>query len=300
MVRPGFARTIFVGDRATIPAATGYPTVREPAGDQPGGDQLSAYMRGVRSRVELARRLLGALAPDTGGQSVVVVGSGDGSECLWLAHEDQALVTGIDVSAKETIAPELAGALERVVGEAGSGQRASGLVELRTQDICQPVLDGASVDRVYSWQTFEHVMNPGAALGEIARLLRPGGAAFIEYNPFYSIDGAHWAGTIDIPWAHVRLDDDAFERTLETLHPDRPEYAARFVREFINRMTQHDLQEHAREAGLEVVEMLPRVRTEDALVLTSAILDQARARYPGVRPIDLLCRIVRVVLRKPE
>src|SRR5690606_13729445 len=97
-------------------------------------------------------------------------------------------------------------------------------------------------DRVCSWQTFEHIMDPGAAFSTIARVLRPGGAAFIEYNPFFSIDGAHWSGTIDIPWAHARLDHEDYQRAQTQLHPDRPAYACSFVRDGIHRMTQSQAQ----------------------------------------------------------
>lgn len=120
-------------------------------------------------------------------------------------------------------------------------------------------------------------MDPGAAMRSIHRLLRPGALAFIEYNPFYSIDGAHWSGTIDIPWAHARLDDADFERALHELHPGRPEWTCRFLRTQVNRMTQADLLALAEDAGLAVEAFLPRVRTEDVMLLDSEILGAVSA-----------------------
>ncbi|MFG0246568.1 MAG: methyltransferase domain-containing protein [Phycisphaerales bacterium JB052] len=286
---PGFAKTIFVDRHATASNVSGYPTT-----DQ----NKLRYIEGVGNRVTLARQLLCTLTPEARCDDTLVVGAGDGCECLWLSRLDGGRVTGLDRKGD-------GGAIEqRLLDDFGQLQSmpeaGPEAIELISDDICACSLADASFDRVLSWQTFEHIMDPAAALREIHRVLRPGGVAFIEYNPFFSIDGAHWVGTIDIPWAHARLADDEFEDAVTTLHPGRPAYAGRLVRKGINRMSHAQCRDFAHEAGFEVVEFLPRVRTEDALVLDDRILSQVLARYPQARPIDLLCRIVRVVLRKGD
>jgi len=67
-----------------------------------------------------------------------------------------------------------------------------------------------SFDFVYSFEVFEHISNPDAALEEIVRVLRPGGVACISFQlytgPFGALD---YAGTAKIQgepawWGHLR------------------------------------------------------------------------------------------------
>jgi len=52
-------------------------------------------------------------------------------------------------------------------------------------------LPDASVDRILSFDAFHHVPNPAEVIGEMARVLRPGGiAAFSEPGPFHSVQPA--------------------------------------------------------------------------------------------------------------
>jgi SAM-dependent methyltransferase len=46
-------------------------------------------------------------------------------------------------------------------------------------------------DFVYSFQVFEHVHNHAAAMSEIARVLKPGGASFHAYPPTYRFVEGH-------------------------------------------------------------------------------------------------------------
>jgi hypothetical protein len=134
---------------------------------------------------------------------------------------------------------------------------------------------------------------------ETARLLRPGGLAYHEDNPFFALDGGHSAGTLDMPWGHVRLEPEDLERFLRTRRPDEAEDALDFLRHAINRATQADVRRAAAAAGLEVAAWLPRTRTEDLMLLEPGILAQCRRAHPAVEVVDLVSRIVRCVLRRP-
>lgn len=287
-IRDGFAAGIFRGDRAMVTSATGYAGVV---------GHLAGDMAGVRNRVGLGLHTLKLCGVQASGRESLVVGASDGRECLWLAHETGGRVTGIDVEPATRPNDEAIRGLGACVGTIDEEDLLR-RVELRREDACRMAFADQTFDAVFSWQTFEHVMDPGAALREIRRVLRVGGLAFLEYNPFFSIDGAHWAATIDVPWAHARLDGPDLAIAVDLLHLDPQPWAATFVQTGINRLCLADLRRAAAEAGLEVVALLPRLRTEDLLLLDPSVADEIRGRYPRAELMDLGSRIVRVVLRR--
>lgn len=67
-------------------------------------------------------------------------------------------------------------------------------------------------DLVYSLATFEHVADLPGALGQIRRILRPGGLLVAVWSPIWNgFNGHHYGSTIsnpshhdiDLPWAHL-------------------------------------------------------------------------------------------------
>lgn len=67
-----------------------------------------------------------------------------------------------------------------------------------------------SFDFVYSFEVFEHILNPAEALDEIVRVLRPGGIAYLSFQLFTGASGAlDYAGSSKVQgepawWSHLR------------------------------------------------------------------------------------------------
>lgn len=64
-----------------------------------------------------------------------------------------------------------------------------------------PLPDGG-FDAVFSYNTFEHVRDPGRCLRELVRLLRPGGWMHLDFGPLYASPwGLHAYRTVRAPYA---------------------------------------------------------------------------------------------------
>jgi SAM-dependent methyltransferase len=129
---------------------------------------------------------------------VLDFGCGWGGETLWLATKVRSVV-GVDVE-RSSIQQA-----RRALSHAGSSNCAFRLMK----DGCIPLGD-ASVDAVFSTDTFEHVMDLRLAFGEIARVLRPGGVLVTKFGPlFYSPYGYHMQWACRVPYAHLLFGLDA-------------------------------------------------------------------------------------------
>jgi SAM-dependent methyltransferase len=90
------------------------------------------------------------------------------------------------------------------------GARGFGELRVLRMDACRMSFADASFDFVCSYSCFEHIPEPVAALREIARVLVPGGAAYISVHHYTSHSGAHDASlcgkTVPEPpyWPHLR------------------------------------------------------------------------------------------------
>jgi SAM-dependent methyltransferase len=74
--------------------------------------------------------------------------------------------------------------------------------------------DGA-FDFVCSVNALEHIPDPVQAMAEMARVLRPGGIAYVTFDPIWTADtGSHFERRVPEPWAHLVLDDDEFVRRM--------------------------------------------------------------------------------------
>jgi SAM-dependent methyltransferase len=77
-------------------------------------------------------------------------------------------------------------------------------VEFYAGDAQQSDLPSNNFDVVFSFDAFEHFLDPPAVLREIHRILKPGGVLYASFGPLYfSAQGAHQWSSVDVPYCHL-------------------------------------------------------------------------------------------------
>ena len=167
-------------------------------------------------------------------------------------------------------------------------------------DITATGLEPGTFDAIVSFEVLEHVQDPRAAFTAMARLLRPGGIVYHDYNPFFAANGGHSLCTLDFPWGHARLDAADFKRYVADLRPDEFDQALRFYSESLNRMTRAELRDSIADAGLDLLHVLPW--SDRALVrhLTPDVVAEVSRVHPRATIEDLITTFVVVVARRPH
>ncbi len=100
------------------------------------------------------------------------------------------------------------GALRRELGVESFERR----LDIRTMSATEMTFPDESFDLVHSFSVFEHIDHPKAAIQEVARVLRPGGMAYISLHLFTAHCGIHDPRmlTESVPeppfWPHLRPD----------------------------------------------------------------------------------------------
>jgi SAM-dependent methyltransferase len=102
-------------------------------------------------------------------------------------------------------------------------------------------LPPATFDLIISLSTFEHFFNPDRALEEMHRVLRPGGAALISFQPIWtSARGHHLHHISDVnqlipPWAHLYWSPEQMRDELSRSWPPNASMSLEQVIEWIYR-----------------------------------------------------------------
>jgi ubiquinone/menaquinone biosynthesis C-methylase UbiE len=98
---------------------------------------------------------------------------------------------------------------EKSLAQSLGVQRFPRLPVLR-MDATRMTFPEASFDLVCSWSAFEHIESPRTALAEVARVLRPGGIAYLVIHLYTSHSGSHDPRTLTREgmappyWPHLR------------------------------------------------------------------------------------------------
>jgi SAM-dependent methyltransferase len=282
----------------------------EQAAAPPSDETLRRRVRKAAKSVMELERILAATTGTTVTGRILEVGCYDGSAAFELSKRPGTSVVASDLARyyviqgpgtteADAVAAEeasLATLRERARQIAG---RPEGSVTFVEDDINTSALDPGTFDLIVSFEVLEHVADPRGAFAAMARLLRPGGVAYHDYNPFFSQIGGHSLATLDFPWGHVRLDAEDVERYLREVRPAEAAQDLRFYRDSLNRMTQADLEDAIAAAGLELIATIPWHQRSLLADVTPQVLAEVRAVYPRAMLDDLLGTFVAVVVRKP-
>ena len=165
-------------------------------------------------------------------------------------------------------------------------------------DICAGLpLPPGQFDLVYSYNTWEHVPDPAAALTEAIRLTRPGGLVYLRFGPlFASAWGLHAYKTLTIPYAQFLFTEDYLATRLgqlgiRDLGRDRVELQP------LNRWRLDQFERSWTEADVAIVRSSRR-SDPDHLRMVRLFPDAFRGR--GLTFDDLTVKTLEVALRVPE
>jgi SAM-dependent methyltransferase len=276
----------------------------------PSDDELRRRARKAATSVTEMESALAAVAGAPLSGRVLEIGCYDGAVAYEIARRPGTHVVASDLAryyvvqrpaepsdtAVEAQQVALASLRERAGTVAGA---APGTVDFIEDDITAPRLEPGSFDLIASFEVLEHVQQPAAAVASMARLMRPGGLMYHDYNPFFSSNGGHSLVTLDLPWGHARLGPPDVERYLHEIRPGEAEQALRFYRESLNRMTLAELRAAVAAANLELLALIPWFDRPLVPGLPPHAVDEVRRNYPAATIDDLLATFVTVVARRP-
>lgn len=153
------------------------------------------------------------------GRTVLDFGCGDGAITRLYPLHGARMAIGVDVNAQ--------------LIQRASGKQSGDAVRFLCSAPDRIPLPDASVDTAVSYDVFEHLDHPPLVLGELYRVLRPGGKALIGTWGWYHPFAPHLFATMPVPWAHVFFSERTVMRTCRRVYTS-PWYEPAY----------HDLDEH--------------------------------------------------------
>ena len=157
-------------------------------------------------------------------------------------------------------------------------------LDLRQMDVRSAALPDGSVDLIHSNATWEHIPDVAEANRQVARLLRPGGLAYIEIHLFPALSGGH-----DLPW--IVPGKTELGSVIPWQHLRNPAWQAPV---FLNRLRERDYDRLFKTTpNLDIIEWRTEY-TEGQQLLTEEI----RAQLPGYSDDELTKRSIIVVARR--
>ncbi|MCX6256831.1 MAG: class I SAM-dependent methyltransferase [Bacteroidia bacterium] len=271
---------------------------------EPDYDKVAVEGKSNFSRIQAIAKAYGISITEA---NILEIGCHLGAVCYSFAENGcQATgseFTGYKVSALDSEGSarkleQVSSALTKQRITLGQKFRNTGNVTFTEDDICNSSLPTGQFDLVISFDVLEHLHDPGAAFVHIQRILKKGGIAIHEYNPFFSLNGGHSLCTLDFPWGHCRLNKPDFERYIREIRPLEIGPAISFFNEGLNRMTQLQMENLTVKAGLEAAGIIRYSKEQHVRMVTKEILEQSSSIYQGLTIADLVSPKVMVIQRK--
>lgn len=292
-VRAGF-RDQVLGSRSAVTARAGWSDEEYDAAAQ------KRYKRGQRLLDELGR-VAGPLA----GIRALEVGCNIGLDSLIVGATGGARVTGIDI-APPTLARRdrthpswpVAERAWQALGQSASLDRAleRAAVSYAVTDATRLAFDEGVFDLLWSRSVLEHVRPVDRALAEMSRVLRSGGLAYHEIDPFYWYRGCHKRGVVDIPWAHARMSPADFRRFVEATEGGEAADKRVHRLQTLNQLTCDEWRAAVSSSPFEVVEWREDV-SQHAEQLLQEHPDVERDALDGLGRRDLVVSRIKIWLR---
>jgi SAM-dependent methyltransferase len=168
-----------------------------------------------------ASRVLGSRLRNAGEQRAthVLNALGNASSCriLELGAGEGTVALAIAESGHEAFAIDTR-------DEFDSRVRASAVI-CRTMDATDLEYADGYFDCAYSYDVFEHVGDPGMALAEAIRVVRPGGTIYLSFGPLYnSAQGLHSHRVLHVPYRQHLFSKSTLDRYAESTGRGRISY----------------------------------------------------------------------------
>jgi ubiquinone/menaquinone biosynthesis C-methylase UbiE len=267
------------------------------------------FAKAVAKRLERSNRLMAQIARQYGPidkADVLEIGCGDGLNSLLLGLRGVRRAVGIDIDFRLDKKDEQGQRTRRMVADiikaSGSDksldQCLSTLpVEFVSMDATAMEFPDNSFDLILSRSVLEHIRPIERLIAETARVIRPGGMAYHEIDPFYWLRGCHKRGLVDIPWAHARLTMADFHRFVAETE-GVPTADKRLLRlKTLNRLTLRDWKALMENSAFEIVEWV-ELEAPFAVEVLGEYREAPSTLLHGATSNDLVVSRVHVWLRK--
>lgn len=146
--------------------------------------ESEALLERANDRVEEIKNLVGKDFQNI--KTALEIGCGDGMVCSVLSSDHKIKSCGMDIDDEMFDARAKKNDVEFITGDA--------------KNINKP---DNHYDLIFSYNSFEHIVDPEGVLLEALRLLKPGGFMFLSFNPQYcAAYGFHAYKSVAIPYVH--------------------------------------------------------------------------------------------------
>lgn len=253
----------------------------------PGREDPDAIIEHGLSRIERLEHIFGDAFPVEAGLRYLDIGCGSGDVAVALALRGCTSVTGVDV-------------VRRHVGESEQLAASAGVSD-RVRFVCRDVREyepEAPYDVVMSFDAFEHIDDPRAALARMSDFVVPDGVAVLAFGPlFYHPFGDHmWDFfRVQLPWRGPLFSERALLRVRrEFFRPTDPAQQLQDIVGGLNLMKYSEFLHYIEETGwaIETLHVNPGIRRVPPAFWAS----EALRRIPGIR--DLVAGHIYAILRR--